>query len=77
LFSVPLTDQFPNAIPFFPVEIIACAFSFGHCVACHEFWLPLWYLQTLSYKQLRTEWVIFSGTLNKNWKSKTNCSVHL
>jgi hypothetical protein len=29
-----------NAIPFFPVEIIACAFSFGHCVACpsiHEF----------------------------------------
>ena len=28
-----------------------CTFSFGHCVVCsssiYEFWLPLWYLQTL------------------------------
>jgi hypothetical protein len=28
-----------------------CPFSFGHCVVCsssiYEFWLPLWYLQTL------------------------------
>jgi hypothetical protein len=28
-----------------------CSFSFGHCVVCpsliYEFWLPLWYLQTL------------------------------
>ena len=28
-----------------------CTFSFGHCVVCsssiYEFWLPLWYFQTL------------------------------
>ena len=28
-----------------------CTFSFGHCVVCSssicEFWLPLWYLQTI------------------------------
>ena len=28
-----------------------CTFSFGHCVVCsssiYEFWLPLWFLQTL------------------------------
>ena len=28
-----------------------CHFSFGHCIVCsssiYEFWLPLWYLQTL------------------------------
>jgi hypothetical protein len=28
-----------------------CIFSFGHCVVCsssiYEFWLPLWYLQSL------------------------------
>ena len=28
-----------------------CTFSFGHCVVCssskYEFWLPLWYLQTI------------------------------
>ena len=31
-----------------------CPFSFGHCVVCsfsiYGFWLPLWYLQTLSKK---------------------------
>jgi len=31
-----------------------CTFSFGHCVVCsssvYEFWLPLWYLQTLLVK---------------------------
>jgi len=30
-----------------------CTFSFGHCVVCsssiYEFWLPLWYLQTLLF----------------------------
>jgi len=28
-----------------------CRFCFGHCIVCpssiYEFWLPLWYLQTL------------------------------
>jgi hypothetical protein len=39
-----------------------CPFSFGHCVVCpaiYEFWLPLWYLQTLleapEYTALRSE----------------------
>jgi hypothetical protein len=31
-----------------------CHFSFGHCIVCtssfNDFWLPLWYLQTLHYK---------------------------
>ena len=33
------------------LQIVVCPFLFGHCVVCSssifEFWLPLWYLQTL------------------------------
>ena len=33
-----------------------CPFSFSHCVVCsssiYEYWLPLWYLQTLSFSGL-------------------------
>ena len=32
------------------LSIVACPFSFDHCVVCpsiYGFWLPLWYLQTL------------------------------
>jgi hypothetical protein len=35
-----------------------CLFSFGHCVVCsssiYEFWLPLWYFQTLLRQNLKT-----------------------
>ena len=35
-----------------------CTFSFGHCVVCfstiYEFWLPLWYLQTLLFTKVLT-----------------------
>jgi hypothetical protein len=43
-----------------------CTFSFGHCVvrssSIHGFWLPLWYLQALSFIKLESyvaSWVLF------------------
>ena len=33
--------------------------SFGHCVVCpsiYEFWLPLWYIQTLLWSKVRLTW---------------------
>ena len=40
-----------------------CTFSFGHCVVCfssiYGFWLPLWYLQTLSTCHVTNNLVCF------------------
>jgi hypothetical protein len=42
--------------------LVLLSFFFGHCVVCsliYEFWLPLWYLQTL----LRSTWIVFVCTI--------------
>ena len=40
-----------------------CTFSFGHCVVCtssiYEFWLPLWYLQTLLPQPIGNKVIVF------------------
>ena len=43
-----------------------CTFSFGHCVGCssiYDFWLPLWYLQTLLVFFLRRRVLCYKAKL--------------
>ena len=56
-----------------------CSFPFGLCVVCssiYEFWLPLWYLQTLlmdvkdpfNFEQYYTIWNFFKANIWHNWE---------
>ena len=47
-------------------SIVVCTFSFGHCIvrlsSIYDFWLPLWYLQTLLIMPLYPFWCSFRTT---------------
>ena len=54
LIGIRVTQSLIVCICFVYRSLCFCTFYFGHCVVCsssiYEFWLPLWYVQTLLWK---------------------------